>query len=446
MRPPHTCRWVSLLAPVVLAGCNDPVGARPGIAGLQVVAGDAQIRVAGKPVRVRPTVQAVDARGAGIPGIAITFVASRGGSVEPAVVFTDQQGRAAPASWVLRPDGVEDTLLAVTESGDTARFSGTALLFTEISAGSSASCGTTNMGLAFCWGFNGNGRLGVGDTTIRLAPTLVRGPVRYTKFLAGNYGNCGLGRDGQAYCAGALIPVQGMQPPGDLVPTPQPGGLRFTDLALPELGPVCGLAEDQKIYCWGATSGLPRAPLAIPDQLGSGFVEISAAGGAIGVPEPSNQVCGITRLGEVACYDLWALGSRTQAPFTVTAVAQVAETNRGVCTRNAAGAVLCHGPYYPVAGSLALVMPPATDIEGGLFTTCGATVNGVHCWDLFNPVVTLVPGTEGRRWRKVTVGAGHSCALDDTGMPWCWGENGAGQLGDGSTTSRTTPVRALLDY
>ncbi|MFN8651171.1 MAG: RCC1 domain-containing protein [Gemmatimonadales bacterium] len=93
-----------------------------------------------------------------------------------------------------------------------------------------------------------------------------------------------------------------------------------------------------------------------------------------------------------------------------------------------------------------MAMPSATDIEGGLFTTCAATVNGIYCWDLLNPVVTLVPGTYGRAWRRVSIGDGHSCALDDTGMPWCWGENGAGQLGDGTTTTRTTPVRAVFDY
>ena len=35
----------------------------------------------------------------------------------------------------------------------------------------------------------------------------------------------------------------------------------------------------------------------------------------------------------------------------------------------------------------------------------------------------------------------HSCLLDDTGAAWCWGYNAAGQLGDGSVTTRTTPVR-----
>jgi alpha-tubulin suppressor-like RCC1 family protein len=38
------------------------------------------------------------------------------------------------------------------------------------------------------------------------------------------------------------------------------------------------------------------------------------------------------------------------------------------------------------------------------------------------------------------VGAVHSCAVSDDGAAWCWGRNVYGQLGDGSTTDRSTPI------
>jgi len=42
-------------------------------------------------------------------------------------------------------------------------------------------------------------------------------------------------------------------------------------------------------------------------------------------------------------------------------------------------------------------------------------------------------------------GGRHTCALDDGGALYCWGENSDGQLGDGTTTRRATPVRIASD-
>jgi alpha-tubulin suppressor-like RCC1 family protein len=39
----------------------------------------------------------------------------------------------------------------------------------------------------------------------------------------------------------------------------------------------------------------------------------------------------------------------------------------------------------------------------------------------------------------IQAGMGHTCALTETGKPYCWGWNGSGQLGDGTTLDRLTP-------
>lgn len=46
---------------------------------------------------------------------------------------------------------------------------------------------------------------------------------------------------------------------------------------------------------------------------------------------------------------------------------------------------------------------------------------------------------------QVFAGEQHTCALDDSGSAWCWGGNRFGQLGDGTTLSRTRPVRVQSD-
>ena len=41
----------------------------------------------------------------------------------------------------------------------------------------------------------------------------------------------------------------------------------------------------------------------------------------------------------------------------------------------------------------------------------------------------------------IAAGCYHTVALKSDGTVWAWGYNGYGQLGDGTTTQRTTPVQ-----
>ncbi len=44
---------------------------------------------------------------------------------------------------------------------------------------------------------------------------------------------------------------------------------------------------------------------------------------------------------------------------------------------------------------------------------------------------------------SISVGSDHTVALKGDGTVWCWGSNGYGQLGDGTTTNYSTPVQVL---
>jgi alpha-tubulin suppressor-like RCC1 family protein len=54
------------------------------------------------------------------------------------------------------------------------------------------------------------------------------------------------------------------------------------------------------------------------------------------------------------------------------------------------------------------------------------------------PVVGLTTGVSA-----ISAGDNHTCALLQAGTVECWGENGFGQVGDGTTTARLVPVKVV---
>ena len=97
------------------------------------------------------------------------------------------------------------------------------------------------------------------------------------------------------------------------------------------------------------------------------------------------------------------------------------------------------------------VATPASSLAAGYDQSCGLRGNGtVACWGA-NGSGQLGNGTTTGSPRPVAVNgiadaagivadSGHTCALRVNGEVACWGQNGKGELGDGSTTNRTSPV------
>lgn len=75
---------------------------------------------------------------------------------------------------------------------------------------------------------------------------------------------------------------------------------------------------------------------------------------------------------------------------------------------------------------------------------CAVVAHGVECWGMNaftnSAVPVAIPGLENGV-TSVSVGRDFACALTADGGVKCWGNNFQGQLGDNSTTNRSSPVQ-----
>jgi alpha-tubulin suppressor-like RCC1 family protein len=172
----------------------------------------------------------------------------------------------------------------------------------------------------------------------------------------------------------------------------------------------------------------------------------------------------LQRLGELAlllCLGLMTFQSSAQVLVPLTDVTRIAAGFFHTCALTSGGGVKCWGGGGWLGHGTFSSSPTPVDVSGltsGVSTiaasthTCAVTAGGgVKCWGLNNRG-QIGDGTTS--WRltpvdvsglasgvsAIAVGEGHTCALTSGGGVKCWGGNGSGQLGDGTTTQSLTPV------
>ena len=253
---------------------------------------------------------------------------------------------------------------------------GAVLHVTQISAGYRHTCAVTTSGGLTCWGDNANGQLGDGTIINKKSPTTV--------------------------------------------PTLSSGVTRVSAGG----SHTCALTTGGGLKCWGANNygqlgDGTTTPRKVPtDVQGLTSNVASIAAGNV-------HTCAVTISGAAKCWGSGTLGSLGDgtatdktAPVVVsglsTGVASLTAGHGHTCVVTTSGAAKCWG--YNYSGQVG---------NGGLYTTQNtpATVNGL------SSNVALI-----------TAGYQHTCALTTLGEALCWGANGYGQIGDGSTTNRSAPT------
>jgi RHS repeat-associated protein len=350
---------------------------------------------------------------------------------------------------------------------------------TAIGAGWTHSLAVKSDGSVWAWGANGDGQLGDGTTTQRTTPVQVSGLSGATAVAGGGSHSLAVKSDGTVWAWGAN--AQGQLGNGSTTRSTTPvqvSGLTGVTAVAAGYRHSLAVKSDGSVWAWGANGD---------GQLGDGTTTQRTT------PVQVGTISGVMAIGAGAYHSLavkgdgtaWAWGdnyygqvgdgtkyndrtSPVQVSGLAGATAVAGGLRHGLATKND-GSLWAWGdnPYGQLGdGTTTQRTTPvqvsglgsATSVTAGASHTSAVKSDGTAWGWGYNLYGQVGDGTAGRRLSPIEVlgpgGAGllegvvevsagteHSLALKQDGTVWAWGRNTYGQLGDGTTADRTTPVQ-----
>ncbi len=307
-----------------------------------------------------------------------------------------------------------------------------AIVFVAVSAGSGHTCGLTDRGGVMCWGANSTGQLGDGTTIDHYTPAYVKGlRSGVIAVSAGSTHTCALLTTGNVKCWGNNN--HGQLGDGTKIDRWSPVDVvGLSGVAWLEAGGLdtCVVTIGGGAKCWGAN---------YPGRLGDGtltdrWTPVDVVGLTSGVAKirtndaGGGHTCAVTTSGGLKCWGDNSFGQLGIGTITVTR------------------------SLVPV--DVISMTTGVSDVALGMWHTCATTDSGVKCWgdssfgQLGNALTTTqttpitVIGLESGAL-SITTGSRHSCAWLSGDSIKCWGSNFTGELGDGTTIERLSPVDVL---
>lgn len=343
-----------------------------------------------------------------------------------------------------------------------------------LALGFSHTCALMDTGGVKCWGGDYYGALGGGINHWHSTPIGVIGlNANITGIAAGQSQTCALTRDGRGKCWGRNdrgLLGDGTQERQRTLPVDVLGlNARITAIDTDDFH-TCALTRDKEVRCWGANNRGQLGDGTRKDRLKPVKVK-GLSGSVIGIATSSQHTCALTQERGVKCWGYNGFGQvgdgtterRRLTPVDVSGltggIKDISVGGAHTCALTRRGGIKCWGlnrdgqlgngttetPLAPVEVS---GLDTGVDaIAAGVLHTCALMNDGVvRCWGS-NESGQLGDGTTEQRLAPVDVmglsadivaiaaGGAHTCALGRGGKIQCWGNNGAGQLGDGATVN-----------
>ena len=240
---------------------------------------------------------------------------------------------------------------------------------------------------------------------------------------------CGLTPDGAAYCWGdnESGKLGNGSDEDSWTPVPVSGDHEFAQLALGGHH-SCGLTVDGDTYCWGDNADLQLGVADIDDS--DTPVDVQGDHEFVTLNAGLDHTCGITDDGDAYCWGLAGNGQTGSGQYSLSE-ATLPEQVEGDHQWD--------------------------HLSAGFAHTCGVTTDGdAYCWgSTQSDQLGFEPDSGTRVWTpetldsdhsfiSISAGGYHTCAITDDADTYCWGDNGQGQLGDGTTDSRWQPEAVSL--
>lgn len=330
-----------------------------------------------------------------------------------------------------------------------------------LSLGSGSTCALSSTGVVKCWGYNVHGALGLGDTANRgdepsevpsKLPAVALGTNRVAKAISSSFSaTCVLLDNGESKCWGENTEGQlgtgdkfdrgdGPGEMGDALKSVALGvGRTATGVSIGS-GHACAVLDNGTVKCWGSGARGQLGQENSVDYLLPGSIEpikLARSAKAVSAGLTSNT-CALLDNGTAKC---WGDRDYISAPAS-----------------GDLDASLAIGDFPGEMSALPLLNwgagLTATSIVAGPGTCAVLNEGTLKCWGANSDGLLGQPGGflgstsqelailkgvdlgAGRKAKATAVSYDHACAVLDNGALKCWGYNGNGQLGIGSTGSK----------